>query len=71
MEFESSYFYFFWDHWAHPGYFENRMPFKPALGGVCSLAKYSVANEESQLNRVFDFPDFMCSLFPKAIPFYF
>ena len=22
--------------WLHPGYFENRIPLKPALGGVCS-----------------------------------
>ena len=26
-------FYFFWDHWAHQGYFENRIPLKLALGG--------------------------------------
>ena len=40
-------FYFFWDHWANPGYFENRIPLKPALGAVCSLANYSVAYEEN------------------------
>ena len=49
------------------GYFENRIPLKPALGGVCSLANYSVAYEETQSNRVSDFRDFVCSLFPKAI----
>ena len=25
-------FYFLWGHLAHPGYFENRIPLKPALG---------------------------------------
>ena len=51
-------------------YFENRIPLKPALGeggGVCSLANYSVAYEVTQSNRVSDFRDFVCSLFPKAI----
>ena len=39
--------------------------------GLCSLANYSVACEETQSNRVSDFRDFVCSLFPKAILFYF
>ena len=30
-------------------------------GCVCSLANYSVANEETQSNRVSDFRDFLCS----------
>ena len=51
--------------------FENRISLKSALGGVCSLANYNVAYEETQSNRVSDFHDFMCSLFPKAILFYF
>ena len=38
-------------------------------GGVCSLANYSVAYVETQSNRVSDFRDFVCSLFPKAILF--
>ena len=38
-------------------------------GGVCSLANYNVAYEETQSNRVSDFRDFVCSLFPKAINF--
>ena len=25
--------YFLWDHWAHPGYFENRITLRPALRG--------------------------------------
>ena len=33
------------------------------------LSNYSVAYEETQLNRVSDFRDFVCSLFPKAILF--
>ena len=41
------------------------------LEGVCSLATYSVPYEETQSNRVTDFRDFVCSLFPKAIIFYF
>ena len=45
--------------------------FKPALGGICSLANYSVTSEETQSNRVFDFRDFVCSVFPKAILFDF
>ena len=69
-------FSFLWDRWAHPSYFENRTPLKPVQGGgegggVCSLANYSVAYEEFQSNRVSDFPDFVCSLFPRAILFYF
>ena len=64
-------FYFLWDHWAHPGCFENRIPLKPALGGICSLANYSVTYEESQSNRVSDFRDFVYCLFPKAILFDF
>ena len=36
---------------------------------MCSLANYSVAYEETQSNRVFDFRDFVCSLFPKATLF--
>ena len=57
-------------HWAH-GYFENRIPLKPALGSVCSLANYSVAYGETQSNRVSDFRDFVRFLFPKAILFVF
>ena len=44
---------------------------KPALGGVCSLANYSVAYEETQSNRVSGCRDFVCSLFTKAILFDF
>ena len=52
-------------------FFENRIPLKlkPALRGVCRLAKYSVAYEGTQSNRASDFRDFVCSLFPKAILF--
>ena len=41
------------------------------VGSVCSLANYSVAYEETQLNRMFDFRYIVCSLFPKAILFDF
>ena len=51
--------------------FENRISLKPALGDICSLANYNVAYEETQSNRVSDFRNFVCSLFPKAILFYF
>ena len=51
--------------------FENQIPLKPALGDICSLANYSVAYEETQSNRVSDFRNFVCSLFPKAILFDF
>ena len=64
-------FYFLWDHWANPGYFEIRIPLKPALGSVCSFANYSYAYEETLSYRVSDFRKFLCSLFPKAILFYF
>ena len=47
---------------------EQRMSLHPALGGVCSLANYSVAHEETQSNRVSDFRDFDCSLFAKGNP---
>ena len=53
-------FYFLRGHWAHPGYFENRIPLKPALGGACSLADYSIAYEGNLSNRVSDFRDFLC-----------
>ena len=51
----ASYILFPLESLSHPGYFENRIPLKPALGGVCSLANYSVAYEETQSNRVSDF----------------
>ena len=37
------------------------------LSDFCSLANYSAAYEETKLNRVSDFRDFVYSLFPKAI----
>ena len=37
---------------------------------VCSIAKYRAAYEDTQLNRVSDFHDFVWSLFPKAILFW-
>ena len=43
-------FHFLRDHRAYPGYFGNRIPIKPALGGVCSLTNYSVAYEDTQSN---------------------
>ena len=63
-------FYFLWAHYAYPGYVENRIPLKPALGGVCRLANYSVAYEETQSNRVSDFRDFVLFV-SKAILFAF
>ena len=39
--------------------FENRIPLKPALEGVCSLANNTVAYEETQSNRVSYFRDFV------------
>ena len=62
-------FYFLWDHCAHPDYFENRIPLKPVLEGVCSLANYNVAYEETQSNRVSDCRVFVCSLCSKGNPF--
>ena len=65
-------FYFLWDHWAHPGYLDNRIPFlslKTALGGICSLANYSVAYEETQSNRVSDFRDFCVFFVSIGNPF--
>ena len=67
----AGYILFLLDHWTHTDYFENRIQLKKALGCVCSLANNSVAYEETQWNRVSDFRDFVCSLFPKAILFYF
>ena len=64
-------FYFLWDYWDHSGYFENQIPLKPALGGVSSLANYSVAYEETQSNQVSEFHDFVSSLSPKAILFFY
>ena len=66
IKFLKEFCYFLWDD---SGYFENRIPLKPAPGGVCSLANYSVAYEETQSNHISDFRDFVCSLFPKTILF--
>ena len=41
-------FYFLWDHWAHSGYFENRILLKPLLGGICSTTNYIAAYEATQ-----------------------
>ena len=38
----------FFPHHFSPVYVENRIPLEPALEGVCSLANYSVAYEETQ-----------------------
>ena len=39
------FFYFFWDHLAYSGYFENRVPLKQVLGqvygGYCKCAVVS------------------------------
>ena len=43
----------------------------PFVDGKSRLANYNVAYEETPSNRVSDFRDFVCSLFPKAILFYF
>ena len=29
-------FYFLWDYWAHPGFFENQIPLKSVLRGVAA-----------------------------------
>ena len=52
-----------------PGYFGNRIPLQPALGGVCGLENYNVAYEETHSNRVSIFHDFVCFLFPNAFLF--
>ena len=43
-------------------FFKNHI-LKVLARGVCSLANYSVAYEETQSNRLSDFRDFVCSLF--------
>ena len=55
----------------YPGYFENRIVRKPALGGVCSLTNYGVTYENTKSSRASDYRDFVCSLFPKAVLFDF
>ena len=40
-------FHFLWDHWAHSGYFVNRLSPKPVLGGACSLANYIAPYENA------------------------
>ena len=45
--------------------------FSRRSGMRSSLANYSVAYEKTQSNRISDFQDFVCSLFPKAILFDF
>ena len=41
------------------------------VGGAYAAWQTGVAYEETQSNRVYDFRNFVCSLFPKAILFYF
>ena len=37
------FFHFLWDHWAHPGNFENRIPLKPTLHKLqCCIWKDSI-----------------------------
>ena len=58
---------------------KSDLPLKPTLEGaggggvgcVFSLANYSIAFEETQSNRVSDFRDILCSLFPTAMHFDF
>ena len=71
-------FYLLLDHWTHSGYFENRIPLKPALPGVVGMggggvgcggrvfsvfAIYIAAYETEPL---IDFCSFVCLFFPKA-----
>ena len=53
-------------HYCMAGY-KNRLS-RHYWGCLCSLANYSVAYKETQSNRDSDFRDFVCALFPKAIP---
>ena len=41
-------FHFLWDHWAHCDKFENGLLLIYALEGVCSVANFITAYEESQ-----------------------
>ena len=58
-------FYFLWDHWSHPGYFENRIPL-----GAYAASQTTVLHMNTQSNRVSDFRNFVCSLFLNAIFFF-
>ena len=61
-------FDFLWDHWAHPGYFENWIPLKPVLGGICSLVNYSV--HMKRLNQTESLISWFCVFFvSKGNPF--
>ena len=40
-------FYFLWDHRAHSGYYENRIPLKPMVRSVWSLVNHIVARKET------------------------
>ena len=66
-------FHFLWGHhWAHPGYFDNRIPHKPALG-VAYAASQTTVLHMKRLNQT-ESPIFviLCVyLFPKAILFDF
>ena len=49
---------------------KNRIPLKPALGGAYAASQTTVLHmKRTQSNRVSDFHDFVCSLFPKTILF--
>ena len=54
----------------HSGYFENRIPLKPALE-TYAASQTTLLHIKRLSNRVSDFCYFVCSLFPKATLFYF
>ena len=53
--------YFLWDHWANPGYFENRIPLKPALGAYA--ASQTTVLHMRRLNQT-ESPIFVISCVP-------
>ena len=57
--------YFLWGHWGHSGYFENRIPLKPARMQPRKL-QCCICRDSINYYR-----DFVWSLFPKTILFDF
>ena len=53
--------YFFWDHWAHSGYFEKLNTTEADTRGLCSFTNCIAAYEENYTDS--NFLSFVCSLF--------
>ena len=63
-------FYYLWDHWAHPGYFENGILFKPALGGRMQPIKLQCCIWRDSFKPSLRFSCFLVFFVSKGNPFW-